>query len=502
MKKILAAMVLLGIAALYGSFLNDKLGFAGDPVERLQLAEALRNGAGFTLRGRFAITWPPVAPVAAALGQSVFGTNLSWLKGFDVVLALLGLAAAGVLLWRNHERWIGWAAVVLSAVSFPFIYTTVGVGMEPPYILFSLLGLLLATEALRHGQRWPAAIGAGLCFGLAVLSRAVGVSLFAGLGLYILIRLLRRETNAKVAAAILLIALCPPALWYGYSWLRTGTTNLASYVKLAERKEIVTEHDDQTTLPLLHRVKDNAVGYVFIFSNPDASLRMKAQARLTPKGIVSAAIVLLAFSGYTWHLVGKPRLLECYLLCYGGVLLVFSWYDIRYLVPVFPFLFYYMGFSAHRIFRWTAERVRLPKLATAATVAFFGMLILANLAFSIASPQAKRLRSPEYHGTAKEVHQAALWVKQHHPDAVVMTRWANMVWYWTRMKVVPVPPVSDPGEMWRRIEEREVGTIIADPDEFSGVTTKYLMPALQAYPERVELVATFGRTKIYRVQQP
>lgn len=45
-----------------------------------------------------------------------------------------------------------------------------------------------------------------------------------------------------------------------------------------------------------------------------------------------------------------------------------------------------------------------------------------------------------------------------------------------------------------------ITVIIADPDEFSGVTGKYLVPALQAHPEKLDVAATVGRTVIYDVK--
>jgi hypothetical protein len=54
--------------------------------------------------------------------------------------------------------------------------------------------------------------------------------------------------------------------------------------------------------------------------------------------------------------------------------------------------------------------------------------------------------------------------------------------------------------MWQHLQEKQVTMVIADPDEFSGVTGKFLEPALNRHPTQVELLKTFGRTRVFRIR--
>ncbi|MEI6085570.1 MAG: hypothetical protein WCS70_14895 [Verrucomicrobiota bacterium] len=69
----------------------------------------------------------------------------------------------------------------------------------------------------------------------------------------------------------------------------------------------------------------------------------------------------------------------------------------------------------------------------------------------------------------------------------------------TRLKVEGDPLVAEPAAMWKHIQENDVTIVVADPDEFSGGTGKFLDPALLAHPDKVQLVQTFGQTRVFRI---
>jgi hypothetical protein len=132
----------------------------------------------------------------------------------------------------------------------------------------------------------------------------------------------------------------------------------------------------------------------------------------------------------------------------------------------------------------------------------FFILVVSTTLFSVCSPQAARLRSAEYEGPAARMHEAALWFKAQPTDALVMCRWANMLWYWTGIRTTGIPRIQDPERMWSHILERHIDFLVVDSDTFSGVVQRYLQPAVDAHAADLEEVARFGDIHIYRIQRP
>lgn len=497
-KRILLLLSVTGIVALYASFLTPRMKFGGDAVDYVRLAYSLAHGEGYRVDGHFNSKWPPVTPLLHSVVIRVAGVNVTGFKFASMMTALIALWLSYLLLKRHYDERLAPYAVLLAAVSFPVIYWVVDVSSEAPYFLFSIAGLLLAEEALKR-QRWLAAIGAGLAFGLAVLSRTVGLALIIGLGLSLLTHWIRgRRSEATKLLLAVSVAVVLVGAWFAYSRIQSGKTSVSTYRSYAFRGDIYNPNAQPNPL---HRALENAVGYTFIFAVPDASIRSKQAARLTPLGLVSATIMLLALAGWLWQLWKCPRIAEWYLLVYWAALLAVAWYDIRYLVPIMPLLLFYFAFAVDGILRWVAEKLSRPAWAPIATATVLGVMIAGNATLSAVGPQAKRLRAPEYSGAAKEIHDAARWIKQNRPDAVVLSRQANMVWFWTQLKTTGIPLIGDPAAMWQHIREKQVTVIISEPDEFSGVTGKYLLPALQAHPDELQAIATFGRTVVYDVKR-
>jgi hypothetical protein len=287
--------------------------------------------------------------------------------------------------------------------------------------------------------------------------------------------------------------------WLWSSKSRAGTTGFGAYGSLAGQRDVyATEPAAVSSVGVwAERVARNVAGYTFIFAIPDSSLRMKAKSPWTPLGLVSAGIMGLAALGWGYQWRRRAGLPEWYALVCGGVLLTYVWYDIRYVVPLWPLVFFYWLWSVE----FSLGRLLAPSRAAVATAVVAGLFFVANAGLSLVGPQARRLRAAHYHGPAAEIHQAALWIRQQDPKAVIMSRWANMVWFWTRQPAVGVPLLADSGAMWQHMQARQVGFVIVDPDEFSGVTGKYLEPLVQQAGSALELVQQFGRTRVYRVNR-
>lgn len=498
---LIAAIVV--ILALYASFMTNHLKVGSDSIQYLRLANSIISGQGYTIDGEFNHVWPPVTPGFTAVGLMISRGNLWGVKLVNAALTLFGIWIAYWLLASTHDKCLAKLTCILAAISFPVVYWAMDVSSEPHYLFFSIAGLAVLHLAVTSKKPAAWALAGGVLAGLAILSRAIGVALAAAVVVWAVWQLIRRQpVDWKKISLALVGTVLIAAGWFVYSSMKSGENSFSHYRSLSSQKDLYDQSASKgfSVTDQIKRVKDNLVGYSLIFSKTDSSIRMKKTKAQLVMSLISFSIMSLAAIGFLWHLFKRPGLTEMYLLCYGGILLLYIWYDIRYLVPIMPFVFYYMGFTIHQIVGWLAKLMNKAALVQPATTCILGALIAVNLLISGAGPQAKKLRTTKYLDPEANQYEAAQWIKANDPQAVVLCRNSGMMWFWTRQTCKGIPLISDPEAMWKHIKDQHVTLVLDAPDTFSNVTEKYLDPALAAHAAQTEKLQTFGEVTILRIK--
>lgn len=205
-----------------------------DEADLLLLASNLVKGAGYTIFGAPETTWPPGAPLLAALGL-LLGVPVDraltlWhvLAGAAACALLFGLASDVAGDWRVGAL-AGLLAAVLPALAVMPLYW--GSDSEMVFLAFILAGLWASWRLLR-GARWPAGAAGGLAFGAAYLVRPEGMIYWLVILVLALIVTLRRRSGWSGLAAFVLafLAAALPYMLYlrqvsGF-WLLSGKSSL------------------------------------------------------------------------------------------------------------------------------------------------------------------------------------------------------------------------------------------------------------------------------------
>ncbi|GAB4489267.1 MAG: hypothetical protein OHK0031_13000 [Anaerolineales bacterium] len=229
----LAVMILLRLATPHGA------GLINDSIAYVAGARAILNGQGYSeiwLASELEpIThYPPLFSLTlAALGLSGLDplAGARWLNIF--LLGLNGLLF-GLIAWRATRR--AWLATLMG--SFYLLNTGLfGVHSyaitEPLFLFFTLLAFLALDELLAtRRQRFAAALG--LTVGLAILTRYVGLALFAALGLTLWLEAKTWRERLSLTGFYLLGSLPLPLAWIARNELtaHVGTNRVAAFYGL------------------------------------------------------------------------------------------------------------------------------------------------------------------------------------------------------------------------------------------------------------------------------
>ena len=129
--------------------------------------------------------WSTRFPVVLSLALSllVFGRDMIALNIWAICWFSILVALVGAFCGRLHGQRAGWIAAILVGTLPVVIVNATIVNCDLPEVIFLLAGAWLLAEA----RSTKVAFAAGICFGLAMLSRETAVLSLAGLGLLFLL---------------------------------------------------------------------------------------------------------------------------------------------------------------------------------------------------------------------------------------------------------------------------------------------------------------------------
>ncbi len=501
----------------------------GDNAIYMILGEALRTGEGY--RDLYLPTaplhtkYPPFYP--ALLGV------LGWVGGAQVFklasLALTGAAVGGTAFLgrRLAGEGVGLAAAGLLAVNPVLLEYSHWALSEAPFVCLVVLALLWLTWAepgpelgdaetgIRRGsapERLESArrdtflaFGAGTALAVAAfLTRTAGLALLASLPVALWWRGHRRR--ALVAAGAGAAALGGWALFQ-----RLAAPDRPGYIQELLMADPYDPAAGSVGLSgLLVRAARNV--WTYLSDVLPGSLGGGPGPPGTGAVLLGLLVAVLALAGWAARARRQPGSAELFAVAYGALIALWPvvWTDRRFLLPLLPLVLIYAcagaawlaarlvaagrterGPAAEKGARWRATSV----LATAAVA-----LPLAALAVRAAvevAPErirclaAYRAGEPCDPPAYASLYAAARWAASGTPpDAVVVNRKPSLFYWYGRRRGDVYPFSTDPDVVLNGLEAMGADYVVVD--QVSATTFRYLVPAVQAQPNRFEVAYRDG----------
>jgi 4-amino-4-deoxy-L-arabinose transferase-like glycosyltransferase len=211
---LLAGLAMLGIGLMvyitpYGmGLVNDSVGYIGGARTLLQGQGYSRITGDLTLRS--VTNYPPMYSIFIALVSLLGFEPLAASYVLNVALFGLNVFLIGWIVRQvSRSDMLAWITAVLFAISKPVLVSHAYAMSEPLYLALVLITLLLLTRYFQAG-RWGWLAIAGVTSSLALLTRYVGISLYAValLGLAFFLPEMRR----RLAACEIYLAFGIPAV--------------------------------------------------------------------------------------------------------------------------------------------------------------------------------------------------------------------------------------------------------------------------------------------------
>jgi hypothetical protein len=480
--------VALGLAIitfLLGAWTFDaKLSLSGDNAEFITLARSLAQGSGLTHINTAvpapATKYPPGFPLLLApleLLAPGSWTPMKWI----VLVTFTAAVPLFFLLMRTSLGTVPSLCAAAICLTLPLLQDYAHQVMsEIPYLTFSVGALYLlkrsdGNPAVR-GNRWL--LAAFACTMAAYYIRTVGIVLIVAAVLYLLVRGERPKGLVFLGAAVL-------------AWLPWTLRNRAvgsGGVYLQQLVLVNPYFPDQGLLDIggfVDRVLQNATTYYLQILPSVGGYPDPFHGAAVPLHPLSAVIAIsMIYAGVQVYRSRRDLLLFIYTVLFLGTVVLWYWSGDRFLVPILPMLLYFAVRAGLDLLNFAASRGLANPIPRVAAV----VLVVAVLSSNAIGMQklAARARG-DYYPNWGNYYRAGLWLRENTPGTAIV---ACRKGYW--MYVVSGRPCvlyafDDPEKVIAGLEQNGVAFVIVEQLGFRH-TGDYLVPAIQKYQERFEVV--------------
>ena len=509
----------LTLLALIGWFVfqyvfDKKLSLTGDATDYYILGKAIAQGDGYVgILGPEKVPanhFPPGYPFVIAVIMKLFSdktTTIQAFNGFFLIASVLMLFDLFRRMGRNIH--LAFAGALLVLLNFYILQYSSMMMSEMTYFFISLLALWLFARADISKAPWkdPYFWGFAVCVVFSYYVRQTGLMILAGAGLYLLFR--KKWLHIVFMGVIFFLGILP---WQ----IRAAKLGGDSHVR-----------DMQMINPL--RPEEGVVqgfgGWVDRFwHNTERYI-----TREIPSGVLStniddytlpvssgewmAGLLLLVVTAFGWYHLRQFRLLIAgYAAATFALLLIYPevWTGNRLMLHLVPFLvfcglyglWYGIGLALQKA-GVTSPAVRNVAIPLAFLLLIPGMI---GQAATETRPGSgiKYLRQiarvPGYDPAHENYFQAAAWIRENAPkNSMVICRKPSLFVVFSDSYVSNYRFTENQKEFLDYLRQRKTAFVVIDALGYAS-TPRYLIPVVQANPDKFEIVLQLQNPDTYLVR--
>ncbi len=514
----LCVAALLGTAGLYLLSLTNYLSVEGDNAVYIILAKAMATGHGYTdIQGpapRIEAQYPFLFPVFLTPIVFAFGAGAFLLMELVVTLFALGAFVVCFFLFR---RWLGSAplalVVTVAAATSSLIWSySHKVLTEIPYLFFTVVACWFATVYAEEDNPYTrAGLLAAAATAAAFLTRTIGMSLCVALPLFLLFAAplptertewWKRIQKVLLTGAVLVVTAGAWTLRNRMAFSGQGHNYIGQFFL---KQAYVPDAGKVSSGELFSRVRENFAYYAREFQH---MLLGSGWDGVFILGSISLLLLVVCLGGFIYALAARRTLAEPYMILYVLIVLLWPWKDLRFAVPVLPFLVYYFAQAVSLLasLPWRLRKIDPRLIATVILIPIFGRSGYLTLRTAQADHHAGyhyevgRLGEWRAYADWRDFHAAAIWLEQNAPSgSTVINRSPNLFYLWTGLASRNYPYIFNLQAMMHDLGSDHRDFVIYDDFDWTYTTKQYLRPVIKRYPSHFQAVAHFHGTVVYEV---
>jgi tetratricopeptide (TPR) repeat protein len=474
--KIVLLLIILLFAAQVFTRLNPTLLYTPDASSYLILANSFMSGHevyhDYSMVGNpVHILYPPMYPLLLTpaiffFGESIFAAKA--MTGFWAIIMLIGV----YLLFRKigGEKW-GLSMAALTAVSPTIIIFSSEVMAEIASLMFAVYSLFFVIK-FNNGDGKKYLVFSALAVAAAFLSRSIWIAIAPALALYLLFN---KKWKSAIIIFVLSIVLMVP--WVVRDNLASKATGMGggSYVQQIMNMDLTPEGSNLAArfgeriwmnINYYYEHLGRMTDTLFIsnsFSSAAYQIFYPPLSSRGEKAILALSLFLILLGlGKALYLNNKTRLIAFAVLCHFGLLMIFPYKEVRYLVPLIPFCLYFLALGAIEILKLFSFLLSLlinikkmrEKFFYLFVILFLFIFLLPNFLmnwqvsrfniYNLIWPGAvKEALAGKYnHEWGSELIGVGKWLRANTPEDSVILQDRKELYFYAQRKIITSEPVT------------------------------------------------------------
>lgn len=354
--------------------ITKSIGSGIDSQQYIILGESIRSGQGYSLLSLPgnppATQYPPLYPLIIA--ASLILTNTAYLpdvviflKTINFFLFFLALLVFYLYLREKKDnKKINLIILALVAVNPVFSLYINDVGTENLYLLLSIMAVYLLEKKISSEIDNKKYLYAGILFAiLSFYARTIGISLIAAIIFYLFIK--KQYKTAIKSSIVASLAIGP---WFIWTTLAGDQPSYLKYIFIKDPYNIYAGNID--ILSFFARIFSNILFYIRNIPEKVVLINLGISWYL-----YFPAIILLTLMIYGAWKANKKNfgILNIYIILYLFILLPWPFTEnARFLVPILPFLIYFMVIGFERAYK----KINKPPLSQLSVLVFLWTAII------------------------------------------------------------------------------------------------------------------------------
>ena len=379
-----------------------------------------------------------------------------------------------------------------------------------PFPAFSMLALWVILQYIkRPGISWKWLIAAACAAGWAYHVKSPSIYLVIAATLYLV---LRKEVRKPLLLAALAAVWVLPWAFY----LKVNFPDSQGYLGMINqiaRGVYIPEGKAGSFWQnfFYYFFNKNPVGYLknleFLLLPEREMSKVTVSARWRPIGWL---VLILSGIGFVFgrklankrplSLLRSLEVHDWYFLGYVVTLFTLPGSPHRYLLPILPFIVFYIFIGVEEICNRFPESIpptkrftrypplgrvlavfQRPTVVRHSPVLLACVFLLPSLFVDFGIIQGRRM-NPGYHRYWKSYYEASIWMRDNTPpQSRVTTRKPGLVWFWSGREANGYPRIEDPAEALEALKKYDY--ILLENLPFFKEKLKYIVPVIKAYPD-------------------
>lgn len=485
---LMLAIGLFSFVLLYVFIFDSKIDLSGDSLYYYYLGQAITAGKGYVFdlgavvrpENHFPPGYPFIISIAMMLGAKSV-TAIKVLNGIFFFGSLVLLYK--VLLGFKVDWKLALVTVLFVMFNEHLLYYSIITMSEIPFLFFSLLVIWLwqlsdnDTVIYKNYYYFLMLISLVLVYYI----KTSGLALIFGILVFYISR------KSWVYALTTIVGVVLGALpWY----LRNKALGGNAYLKaLLYKNSYNKEWGNIDFNDFLERIWVNLYKYITIeVQNAVLPFLNRVKDQENTVGIWIWGFVIFAIFVFALMRMNKDKVVFLFAFLVGmfGIALIWPdvWSDIRFIMPVVPFLIFLTTFGVVELFNLLSEKMKLNVPFNPLLLLIFVFPVLVKI--KVMNQRAKSDYTPEW----KNYINMALWCKNNvAPNDVICTRKPSFFRYFSERPTCSWVDTPDDKLLIQTMKEQKVRYVIFDYLGFTS-TSKYLFPAYEKNKEKFSLIYT------------